>query len=118
MRVYSVCLFVCVCAVIAHVLCRAAAGAEGGWLLPTAEQSFMSWALSASRYSYKHNMKIFQCSKHFDLFIEYAGVPLAGTGRFYYVCMYIFMLIYWALSLVCGLVDRQQTRRVTHTGLL
>lgn len=27
-------------------------------------------ALGASGYSHKHNMNIFQCSKHFDLFIE------------------------------------------------
>lgn len=55
---------------IAHVhVHQAEAGAGGGagrgWRLPTAEQ-----ALGASGYSHKHNMNIFQCSKHFDLFIE------------------------------------------------
>lgn len=78
MRVYSY-TSVCVC-VCGHSvrMCVRQAGAGGGWRLPTAEQLHVH-ALSASRYSYKHNTNIFQCSKHFDLFIENAGVALAGT---------------------------------------
>lgn len=87
MRVYNVCL--CVCAIIAHVPLPGRSRSRKR--LATADGR-PELALSASRYSYKHNMSIFQSTKHFDLFIEYAGVPLAGTGRFYYVYMYVCLL--------------------------